>query len=416
MNYNAMSAQADKLLQPDGSVVTRGGEFVEFSNDGRALAYSQTSAQADKLLQPDGSIVTRNGETVSPPNSQGIMQYAAMSPEADKLLQPDGSIVTRIGDSVSEISPIRSADYRSMGYQADKLLQPDGSVITRDGMIVSPANLSRSNFYDSATAKADKLLQPNGTIQTRGGVTPGPNYVKDGMVLHFDGINNAGTGHSDSATMWKDSSGNGHDGIISGLEFFAWEPKALYSQVTAANLNANVNSSLNLNGSPRTYYFTISDVATTSAVTLGDTTGTATNDGIFVYNTYTEKRVTAAGRTRILYAFTGEPIKNYAIAIDMDYFKLYVNGELYQSIANLDGLNGSTLRLFGGKSPTQSSKSMKMYNFIAYNRALTDTEIQQNYNVDKDRFGIPLISQSTMIRRGIGDEIDQDDPMNYSEY
>lgn len=37
-------------------------------------------------------------------------------------------------------------------------------------------------------------------------------YVTDGLVLHYDAIDNAGVGvHSDSPTVWKDLSGNGHD-------------------------------------------------------------------------------------------------------------------------------------------------------------------------------------------------------------
>ena len=37
-------------------------------------------------------------------------------------------------------------------------------------------------------------------------------YVTDGLVLHYDAIDNAGVGvHSDSPTVWKDLTGNGHD-------------------------------------------------------------------------------------------------------------------------------------------------------------------------------------------------------------
>ena len=37
-------------------------------------------------------------------------------------------------------------------------------------------------------------------------------YVTDGLILHYDAIENAGIGvHSDTPTVWKDLSGNGHD-------------------------------------------------------------------------------------------------------------------------------------------------------------------------------------------------------------
>ena len=41
-------------------------------------------------------------------------------------------------------------------------------------------------------------------------------YVQDGLVLHFDGIENAGLGkpHDSSATVWKDLSSNANDANI----------------------------------------------------------------------------------------------------------------------------------------------------------------------------------------------------------
>ena len=42
-------------------------------------------------------------------------------------------------------------------------------------------------------------------------------YVTDGLVLHYDAIDNAGTGvHSGSSTVWKDLSGNGYDLALPG--------------------------------------------------------------------------------------------------------------------------------------------------------------------------------------------------------
>lgn len=41
-------------------------------------------------------------------------------------------------------------------------------------------------------------------------------YVTDGLVLYYDAINNTGSGHSSSTTTWKDLSGNGNDGTVTG--------------------------------------------------------------------------------------------------------------------------------------------------------------------------------------------------------
>ena len=46
-------------------------------------------------------------------------------------------------------------------------------------------------------------------------------YVQDGLVAMWDGIENAGRGvHDPNATTWKDLSGNGHDLLLSGTASF----------------------------------------------------------------------------------------------------------------------------------------------------------------------------------------------------
>ena len=39
-------------------------------------------------------------------------------------------------------------------------------------------------------------------------------YAKEGLILHYDAINNTGNGFDSKATSWKDLSGNGNDGIL----------------------------------------------------------------------------------------------------------------------------------------------------------------------------------------------------------
>ena len=50
-------------------------------------------------------------------------------------------------------------------------------------------------------------------------------YVQDGLVAMWDGIENAGWGeHDNTATVWKDLSGNGHDAVKVGSP--VWESNA----------------------------------------------------------------------------------------------------------------------------------------------------------------------------------------------
>lgn len=46
-------------------------------------------------------------------------------------------------------------------------------------------------------------------------------YTKEGLILHYDAINNTGEGdskHSTSTTVWKDLSGNGNDGVLKNFD------------------------------------------------------------------------------------------------------------------------------------------------------------------------------------------------------
>ncbi len=41
---------------------------------------------------------------------------------------------------------------------------------------------------------------------------PATAYIQDGLVVQYDGLENAGAGlHEDAITAWKDLTGNGHD-------------------------------------------------------------------------------------------------------------------------------------------------------------------------------------------------------------
>ena len=45
-------------------------------------------------------------------------------------------------------------------------------------------------------------------------------YITDGLLMHLDGINNTGNGHSNSDKTWVDLTGNGHDVTLTGSPVF----------------------------------------------------------------------------------------------------------------------------------------------------------------------------------------------------
>jgi len=63
------------------------------------MSYADMAPAADKLLQPDGSIITYAGDLVLPPDADRALQYTLMSPKAAKFLLPDGSVVSEMPGS-----------------------------------------------------------------------------------------------------------------------------------------------------------------------------------------------------------------------------------------------------------------------------------------------------------------------------
>ena len=82
------------------------------------------------------------------------------------------------------------------------------------------------------------------------------------------------------------------------------------------------------------------------------------------------------------YAFNKSGIYNYTVTLTASEMKFYENGTLVNTMANSIGLaTSNNLRLLADYYTNQNAKNLKMYNFMDYDRALTQTEIQTNYNV-----------------------------------
>ena len=61
-----------------------------------------------------------------------------------------------------------------------------------------------------------------------GGVPTASDYVQDGLVAMWDGIENAGWGvHDPNATTWKDLTGNGYDGKSAYISRYIWTTNSL---------------------------------------------------------------------------------------------------------------------------------------------------------------------------------------------
>lgn len=220
-------------------------------------------------------------------------------------------------------------------------------------------------------------------LTSSGSGTAEPEYVTSSLLAYFDGTNNTGNGHSSTTLTWKDLSGNNNDGTLSksldGNSFY-WADNCIVLSNVASTLQTYVTTPINLNGKERTISFTIDGTNLTGAVWADTNTDNA--QGILCYQNFIANRGSSKStQIRYDYTFNKSGIYHYTVTLTASEMKFYENGTLVNTMSNSIGLaTSNNLRLLANYYANQNATNLKMYNFMVYDRALTQDEIQTNYN------------------------------------
>ena len=219
-----------------------------------------------------------------------------------------------------------------------------------------------------------------------------PAIVRDGLVLCLDAANSKS--YPGSGTTWTDLSGRGNTGtLVNGVG---------YSASNGGSLSFDGSDDyvqISNNVSPGTGDFAISVwVYKTETVTNRYIWDFGSNGGTFSSGTSIAQGFRYYNPTlgaSVLY--TSGPVHNintwYNIVISRisgtTYF--YSNGSLINSVADAGNIGswGTTLYIgrYGGSGGYEHQGSIS--SFLVYKgKGLTATEIQQNYNALKGRFGL----------------------------
>lgn len=209
-------------------------------------------------------------------------------------------------------------------------------------------------------------------------------YVQDGLIAMWDGIENAGWGvHNPTATVWKDLVGDndltvqngtwGSDGLITPNSNYTVNP-AIGSKA-AIPLSADILLDINMvfNYSRNTYVLEFGD--NQHILTLERNSG-------FIKN--------HTGR-----AFSYDwGMKRIAVHVDYINDRLFVNGaEVVDRGSGNSWTNSANVVLFGysGNNVPGASRCYfgKYLAVRPYEKVLFPAEIAANYAVDKARFGLP---------------------------
>lgn len=294
------------------------------------------------------------------------------------------SITISVNDNLSGVSKVL--------YEVDDV-EKSYFEIGKKGKIINNNNVVVNRFTKYVTFyvvdKAGnstilvKELNPNVTEN---------DYVKYGLVLHYDAINNTGNGHSDNVTVWKDLSGNENNGLLinfDNTEVNSW--KSNYLSFDGKNNYVLLNNILKDASN-----FTIEYIMTQKRYYSWEyffgiksaqfgIEASENFDRRFYCSSNSGKYITL---TPIM-GNLNEPVHN-TIVYSNKIIGAYKNGELLVNEKLVDAdidVQGNNFAI-GADSDGRYKSEVDYYTFRVYNRALTEDEIKQNYNIDKIRFGI----------------------------
>lgn len=222
----------------------------------------------------------------------------------------------------------------------------------------------------------------------------GPPIVRNGLTLYLDAANKKS--YISGSNSWRDLSGNNYTGTLTNTPafsnanggIFTFNGTSQFVNLTTANIAASGNAA-------RTMLTWIKN-PNAGAQRCIISTGTATNGQSFNLVTYGSAKVGVMGYALDFYPTTGANITDGnwhfigAVANGSSTTTTYVDG-------NLDNTSGTlTYSTTGQNNYIGKSSHVGNENYwngsiasvLIYNRALSLSEIQQNFNATKTRFGL----------------------------
>lgn len=236
-----------------------------------------------------------------------------------------------------------------------------------------------------------------------GGVPTARDYVQDGLVAMWDGIENAGWGvHDPNAMVWKDLSENGWDFSLNpnmnrasfGDKYFDMKQVSsngndVWAAYTNKGYIGNGYSCLEIVYYP---YNSVMDIFNPG----GGVTMENPDYGFYASLSFIQFG-TERGKDRWRYAFDSSVNKPYCAACNIYTSPTikhigFVNGvEVNRTDSNAtSGYYRGLYTSIGGRYPyTDWGASGRIYALRLHNRFLTAAEIAANYAIDKARFNLP---------------------------
>jgi len=228
------------------------------------------------------------------------------------------------------------------------------------------------------------------------------NIVQDGLLLNLDAGNSLS--YPGSGTTWYDLTGNGNNGTFVGTTTFDSETNSIsfdsgsntYVQTPFNSLLTDITISVWFNaqvqdsdsGSGLRPIVMLGDISTQGPLEISIIRSGDVNVGRLRFEIGSD-----APEYRYLTneRYDDQNWHNAVLVKDNTTMNVYIDGNLEVSQVNDDDILYDTsiaLRIGGGTSVTARRFLGKVATTSVYKRALTASEIQQNFNATRSRFGI----------------------------
>jgi hypothetical protein len=225
------------------------------------------------------------------------------------------------------------------------------------------------------------------------------NIVTNGLVLNLDAANPRSYPQPYNGTIWTDLSGNGNNGtLINGVTYTGSNGGALVFNGTSNYVNCGNILNYTSGNFSFSYWIYVNSLTTNQPgqgpiilfkgryqvdgyydqINTSGGIGLVTNTNGAFASSGTGGGVILAGRTyNICYTRNGSSIRIYVNGVDSTTF-VGIHPDPVSSSSNflINTYNGTIF------------SNVRTYSFSNYNRALTPSEVLQNFNATRARFGI----------------------------
>ena len=362
----------------------------KLSENGVLLLYPATMSDTDiidnlKLGNDSGSIISINAnDATSITSPAGTFDGIVKTIESRKLdsALPNGTtgIATTTGESSHhyEFKLVFFDEYYYTSAYSNK------SVGVKLDVDAKLHNLPTGNWTDSDSSYFKATTEYS------------LKYIKDGLILLYDGDNNSEQGNKSDAVIWKDLIGS-NDGVLMGDP--VWGSDNLIFD--------GVNDRVKFKGDIPQRYTIISTFYT-------DPTSTTNYQRIYAETPFPSLYIDRAQTPRILgifghgvdqrfpsSGFSG--IVQTAMTFDGTQISLYINGKYVSSVPSTTNPTSILEAYLGGRAALDRQLKGNIYNFMIYDRVLTPNEIEENH--DAYFKIIPIETDQQLLKIGSSDVI-----------